>query len=51
MNAAVRAVVRTSLQFGLNVYLVKEGYHGLIRGEDLIHKATWYDVSFIIGQV
>ncbi|XP_050530370.1 ATP-dependent 6-phosphofructokinase-like [Daktulosphaira vitifoliae] len=50
MNAAVRAVVRTSLQFGLNVYLVKEGYHGLIRGEDLIQQATWYDVSFIIGQ-
>ncbi|XP_050438569.1 ATP-dependent 6-phosphofructokinase-like [Adelges cooleyi] len=50
MNAAVRAVVRVCLQFGINVYLVKEGYSGLIKGEELIQKATWYDVSFILGQ-
>ena len=32
MNAAVRAVVRTALYYGLNVYGIERGYDGLING-------------------
>ncbi|HRR52837.1 MAG TPA: 6-phosphofructokinase, partial [Bacteroidales bacterium] len=30
MNAAIRAVVRTAIYNGRNIYGVYEGYHGLI---------------------
>lgn len=33
MNAAVRAVTRTALEFGMEVIGVKRGYNGLINGE------------------
>ena len=33
MNAAVRAVVRTSINFGMKVYGVKRGYNGLLGGD------------------
>ncbi|KAE9525601.1 hypothetical protein AGLY_014128, partial [Aphis glycines] len=49
MNAAVRSVVRVSIQLGVNVYFVKEGYYGLIEGNDYIKKANWYDVSFTLN--
>lgn len=51
MNAAIRSVVRVSIQLGLNIYLVKEGYYGLIEGGDYIKKANWYDVSSILNMV
>lgn len=51
MNAAIRSVVRMSLQLGMNIYLVKDGYHGLIKGEEFIKIANWYDVSSILNQV
>jgi hypothetical protein len=51
MNAAIRSVVRVSTQLGLNVYIVKEGYYGLITGEDYIVKANWFDVSSILSLV
>jgi len=51
MNAAVRAVVRVSIQLGATVYFVKEGYHGLIEGNEYITKANWYDVSFTLSLV
>jgi len=51
MNAAVRSVVRISIQLGVNVYFVKEGYYGLIEGNDYITKANWYDVSFTLNLV
>jgi len=51
MNAAVRSVVRVSIQLGVNVYFVKEGYYGLIEGNDCITKANWYDVSFTLNLV
>ena len=35
MNAAVRAVVRTALERGINVFAVYEGYQGLVEGDDL----------------
>jgi len=32
MNAAVRAVVRTALSQGLDVYAIYEGYQGMVNG-------------------
>lgn len=51
MNAATRSVVRVSTQLGLNVYIVKEGYYGLIEGGEYIVKANWFDVSSILSLV
>ena len=46
MNAAIRAVVRSALSHGLEVYAVYEGYAGLI--ENNIHKMDRSSVSNII---
>lgn len=48
MNAAVRAVVRMGMYVGCRVYLIKEGYQGLVDGDDNIVEAGWADVSNII---
>jgi len=48
MNAAVRAVVRTALDRGLDVYAVYEGYQGLVDGGDRIRKMGWGDVGGIL---
>lgn len=46
MNAAIRAVVRTAIYNGINVYGIYEGYHGLI--ENNMFKMSVSDVSNII---
>ncbi|NOX46379.1 MAG: 6-phosphofructokinase [Chlorobi bacterium] len=46
MNAAIRAVVRTGIYHGLEVYGIMDGYNGLIRNE-FIHLKT-HSVSNII---
>ena len=46
MNAAIRAVVRTSLYHGLNVFGIRRGYQGMIEGD--IYKMETTDVSNII---
>ncbi len=33
MNAAIRAVVRTGVHYGMEVYGVSRGYEGLINGK------------------
>ena len=33
MNAAIRAVVRTSLHMGIECVGIRRGYHGLINGD------------------
>ncbi len=38
MNPAVRAVIRTALHHGIDVYAIHEGYQGLVRGGDLIRR-------------
>ena len=48
MNAAVRAVVRGGIAFGMDVYAVYEGYQGLI--EDRIVQMDWTSVSGIMQQ-
>lgn len=46
MNAAIRAVVRTALDKGLNIWGIRRGYHGLLREELIPMNRT--DVSDII---
>ena len=41
MNAAVRAVVRSALSVGAEVYAIYEGYQGMIDGGDGIRKFGW----------
>ena len=41
MNAAVRAVVRTALDRGIEVYAIYEGYQGMVDGGDRIRKMDW----------
>lgn len=46
MNAAIRAVVRTGLNYGIKVYGVMNGYDGLIKGDFKLLESA--DVSGII---
>jgi 6-phosphofructokinase 1 len=48
MNAAVRAIVRTGLDRGLEVHGISEGYAGLIEGGARIRSMTWYSVGGIM---
>ncbi|XP_052004026.1 ATP-dependent 6-phosphofructokinase, liver type [Xyrauchen texanus] len=48
MNAAVRAVTRMGIYVGAKVYLVYEGYQGLVDGGDNIKLANWQSVTNII---
>lgn len=48
MNPALRAVVRTALRYGVDVYAIHEGYQGMIEGGDRIRKMIWSDVGGII---
>ena len=48
MNAAVRAVVRTALSVGAEVYAVFEGYQGMIDGGAGIRRFGWDDVGSIL---
>lgn len=48
MNAAVRAVVRTALNAGVDIYAIYEGYEGMVRGGDYIRKLAWGDVGGVL---
>ena len=48
MNAAVRAVVRTALDEGGEVYAIYEGYQGMVEGGERIHKMDWDSVGGIL---
>ena len=48
MNAAVRAVVRTALHRGVDVYAIYEGYQGLVNGGDCIRRMEWDSVGGIL---
>jgi 6-phosphofructokinase 1 len=50
MNAAVRAVVRTALNRGAEIYAVYEGYQGLVDGGERIRPVDWDDVSGILNR-
>jgi 6-phosphofructokinase 1 len=48
MNAAVRAIVRTALDLGIEVFAIYEGYQGMVDGGDRIRKMTWDSVGGIL---
>jgi 6-phosphofructokinase 1 len=48
MNAAVRAVVRTALNRGVEVSAIFEGYQGLVDGGDRIQRMSWGSVGGIL---
>ncbi|MBP7569812.1 MAG: 6-phosphofructokinase [Acidobacteria bacterium] len=48
MNAAVRAVVRTALDRGVEVFGISEGYAGLIEGGSRIQPLSWSSVGGIL---
>lgn len=50
MNAAVRAVVRTALDLGIDVYAIYEGYQGMVDGGDRIRRMNWESVGGILYQ-
>jgi 6-phosphofructokinase 1 len=45
MNAAVRAVVRTGLDHGVEVFGIHEGFNGLIEGRERIRRMSWSSVG------
>lgn len=48
MNAAVRAVVRSALEAGVDVFAIEEGYRGLVEGSTRIRRMTWDSVGGIL---
>lgn len=48
MNAVVRAVVRTAIANGADVYAVYEGLQGLVDGGERIQKFSWGSVGSIL---
>ncbi|XP_065190491.1 ATP-dependent 6-phosphofructokinase, muscle type-like [Sycon ciliatum] len=50
MNAALRGLVRMAMYRHARVFLIYEGYQGLVQGGDLIKETTWYGVSHIMGK-
>lgn len=48
MNAAVRAVVRTGLERGIQVYAIYEGFRGMVEGGERIRKMSWDSVGGIL---
>src|SRR6056297_2193005 len=48
MNAAIRAVARTALSEGAEVFAISEGYAGMVAGGDNITPLRWEDVSGIL---
>lgn len=50
MNAALRAIVRSALDRGVQVYAVFEGYQGLVEGGERIRPLDWDSVGGILQQ-
>ena len=48
MNAALRAVVRSGLNRGLEIFAIYEGYSGMVEGGERIRALTWSDVGGIL---
>ncbi|MBN1439726.1 MAG: 6-phosphofructokinase [Anaerolineales bacterium] len=48
MNAAIRAVVRTALDRGLEVFAITEGYQGMVDGGNAIKPMAWDSVGGIL---
>ena len=49
-QAAVRAVVRTGLHLGAEVFAVDDGWQGAVDGGDRIRALAWDDVGSILNR-
>lgn len=50
MNAAVRAVIRTSLEMGATPFAIMEGWKGAVDGGNRIKQMGWSDASSILNE-
>lgn len=50
MNAAVRAITRSAIHSGADVYAIREGWQGAVAGGDHIVALGWSDVSGILNK-
>lgn len=48
MNAALRSIVRTALEEGIEVFAIYEGYRGMVDGGSQIQQMTWDSVGGIL---
>lgn len=48
MNAALRSIVRVGIHFGAQMFVIYEGYTGLVTGGNLIKPADWDFVGGIL---
>ncbi len=48
MNAALRSAVRVSLDMGIGIYGIREGYQGMVEGGDMIQELNWDSVGGIL---
>lgn len=44
MNGVIRSAIRMALLSDCETYVIREGYEGLVRGEDFIRRVHWDDV-------
>ena len=50
MNAAVRAVVRTGIQLGAEVFGIHEGWQGAVDGGNQIRRLDWDSVGTVLAK-
>lgn len=50
MNAAVRAIVRSGIHAGAEVFAIREGWQGAYEGGEHIRRMTWSTVSGILNK-
>lgn len=48
MNSAIRAVTRSALNEGIEIFSISEGYQGLVEGGQRIKKMSWDSVGGIL---
>ncbi len=48
MNAALRAIVRTAIERGCEIFAIYEGYQGMVDGGDRIRPMNWDSVGGIL---
>ncbi len=48
MNAALRSIVRTALEEGMDVFAIYEGYKGMVEGGNRIQQMSWDSVGGVL---
>nr|KAI8756949.1 ATP-dependent 6-phosphofructokinase-like [Biomphalaria glabrata] len=50
MNSAISAVVKMAYYLGSTVFYIKNGFRGMVEGDDNYVMATWYSTMNIVGK-